>query len=64
MEPNSDLQSYVDGALGTIGIEADATERAVINAVWNIWEPGLTELLEHELGDALEENPDLSGPPK
>ena len=64
MEPNSDLQSYLDGALATFGIEADATERAIMAAVWNIWEPGMTELLEHELSGVREENPDLSRPPE
>lgn len=64
MEPNPDLQSYLDGALATYGIEADQVERAVMDAVWAIYEPGLTELLEHELSDAHEENPDLSQAPR
>ena len=63
MEPNPDLQSYLDGALASFGIEADETERAVMAAVWGIWEPGLRELLDHELGDAIEDNPDLSKAP-
>jgi hypothetical protein len=64
LEPNPDLQSYLDGALATYGIEADQVERAVMDAVWGIYEPGLTELLEHELSDAQEENPDLSQAPR
>ena len=63
MEPNPDLQSYLDGALATFGIEADQTERAVMAAVWGIWEPGLRELLERDLGDAYEDHPDLSQAP-
>jgi hypothetical protein len=63
LEPNSDLQGNLDGALVMFGIDADATERAVITAVWRIWQPGLTELLEHELSGVREENPDLSRPP-
>jgi hypothetical protein len=64
LEPNSDLQSYLGGALATLGIEADETERAVMAAVWGIWEPGLRELLDHELSDAREDNPDLSRAPE
>lgn len=63
MEPNSDLQSYFDGALASLGIEADEVERAVMSGVWSIWAPGLQELLEHELSDVHEENPDLSRAP-
>ncbi len=63
MDPNPDLQSYLDGALATFGIEADETERAVMAAVWHIWEPGLRELLDHELSDVVEEPPDLSRAP-
>jgi hypothetical protein len=63
LEPNPDLQKYLDGALATYGIEADQVERAVMNGVWAIYEPGLTELLEHELSDAYEDNPDLSKAP-
>lgn len=63
MEPNRDLQSYLDGALATYGIEADQVERAVMEGVWAIYEPGLRELLEHELSDAHEESPDLSRAP-
>jgi hypothetical protein len=63
LEPNPDLQSYLDGALATFGIEADDVERAVMAGVWTIWEPGLRELLEHELSDVHEESPDLSRAP-
>jgi hypothetical protein len=63
LEPNSDLQSYLDGGLAAFRIDADATERVIINAVWSIWEPGLMELLDHELSGVREENPDLSQPP-
>jgi hypothetical protein len=64
LEPNPDLQSYLDGALATLGIEADEVERAVMAGVWGIWEPGLRELLEHELSGAIEERPDLSQGPR
>jgi len=63
LEPNPDLQAYLGGALSTFGIEADETERAVMAAVWGIWEPGLRELLDHELGAAREDDPDLSQAP-
>ena len=63
MEPNPDLQNYLDGALASFGIEADEVERAVMAGVWNIWEPGLRELLEHELSGAIEDHPDLSRAP-
>jgi len=61
----SALQSYLDGALETFGIEADETERAVMAGVWEIYEPGLNLLSEADLeGVEPERAADLSRPPE
>jgi hypothetical protein len=61
----SALQSYLDGALETFGIEADETERAVMAGVWELYEPGMNLLNETDLGAvAPERAADLSRPPE
>jgi hypothetical protein len=61
----SALQSYLDGALETFGIEADETERAVMAGVWEIYEPGLNLLMEADLeGVEPERAADLSRRPE
>jgi hypothetical protein len=58
-------QSYLDGGLETFGIEADETERAVMAAVWELYEPGMKLLTEADLqGVEPEQAADLSRPPE
>jgi hypothetical protein len=62
--PESAFQSYLEGALETLGIEADETERLVMTGVWSIYEPGMMSLLEADLdGIEPELRVDLSKPP-
>jgi hypothetical protein len=65
LEPDSALQSYLDGALAVFGIEADETERAVMAGVWKIYAEGVEQLMSTDL-TAVEPEPvpDLSRPPK
>ena len=63
MSTDQDLQAYLDGALATFGIEADDIERAVMRGAWNVWEPGIRELLEHEPTGERDDHPDLSRGP-
>jgi hypothetical protein len=64
LDPDSALQSYLEGGLALFGIEADDGERAVMQGVWGVYGPGLVELLEADLGE-IEPEPcvDLSKPP-
>ena len=64
VNPESAFQSYMDGALGSLGIEADEVERAVMAGVWNIYSEGIALLLSADLsGIEPEPAPDLSRPP-
>ena len=64
MDPETAFQSYLDGALATYGIEADETERAVMTAVWTIYEPALDLLRDADFsGLEPELNADLSQAP-
>ncbi|HEX5820822.1 MAG TPA: hypothetical protein VFY30_03555 [Solirubrobacterales bacterium] len=64
MEGESAFQSYLDGALGTFGIDADEDERAVMLGVWSLYEPGIQLLRDADLdGIEPEMRPDLSKPP-
>jgi hypothetical protein len=62
--PESAFQSYLERALETYGIEADETERMVMEGVWSIYQPGLEGLRDADL-DAVEPElrVDLSEPP-
>jgi hypothetical protein len=54
----------MDGALASLGIEADEVERAVMSGVWNIYSEGIALLLAADLsGIDPEPYPDLSQPP-
>jgi hypothetical protein len=65
VDAESALQSYLDGALETFGIEADETERAVMAGVWETYEPGMQLMTEADLGEIEPERaPDLSRPPE
>jgi hypothetical protein len=64
MEAGSSFQAYLQGALETFGIETDDEERAVMSAVWAIYEPGMELLREADLdGVEPELDADLSAPP-
>lgn len=64
MDPQTALQSYLDGALETFGIEADDVERAVMSGVWHVYEEGLNRLMEADLSEVeIERDLDLSRPP-
>jgi hypothetical protein len=64
VEAGPPFQTYLDSALGSFGIEADETERAVMAGVWSIWEPGMTLLRDADLdGVEPELHADLSAPP-
>jgi hypothetical protein len=64
MQAESAFQSYLEGALELLGIEADETERAVMAGIWSVYEPGLEPLRQADLGGVEpERNLDLSGPP-
>jgi hypothetical protein len=54
----------IAAALDSLGIEADATDLAVIGAAQALFGPATVELLELDLGVAAPEtDPDLSRPP-
>jgi hypothetical protein len=54
----------MEGALASLGIEADEVERAVMAGVWNIYREGIALLLTTDLsGIDPEPHPDLSQPP-
>lgn len=64
MEAGSPFQHYLDGALETLGIEADETERMVMAGVWEIYRPGLELLREADLDEVEPElRADLSKAP-
>ena len=64
MDPETALQSYLDGALETFGIEADEVERAVMKGVWHVYEDGMRRLTDADLSEVEPEaDPDLSDPP-
>ena len=64
MDPDSAFQSYMEGALASLGIEADEVERAVMSGVWSIYREGIALLLTADLsGIDPESHPDLSQPP-
>jgi hypothetical protein len=64
VQPDSAFQSYMDGALASLGIEADEVERAVMAGVWDIYREGIGLLLNADLsGVEPEPTPDLSQPP-
>jgi hypothetical protein len=64
MDAESSFQTYLRGALGTFGIEADDEERAVMSGVWAIYEPGMELLRDADLdGVEPETSADLSAPP-
>jgi hypothetical protein len=64
MEAGSPFQRYLDGALETLGIEADETERMVMAGVWEIYRPGLELLREADLDEVEPElRADLSKAP-
>jgi hypothetical protein len=54
----------IAAALASLGIDADATDLAVIGAAQALFGPATLELLELDLGaEPPEPNPDLSRPP-
>jgi hypothetical protein len=64
MEAGTPFQRYLEGALESFGIEADETERLVMQGVWSLYEPGMTLLQDTDLeGVEHESHPDLSSPP-
>ena len=64
MTPESAFQSYLEGALETLGIEADETERLVMAGVYDIYQPGLQALLDADLDEVEPElRADLSQAP-
>jgi hypothetical protein len=64
VQADSAFQSYMDGALASLGIEADEVERAVMSGVWSIYREGIALLLDVDLSAVEpEHSPDLSRPP-
>jgi hypothetical protein len=64
MEAGSAFGRYLDGALETLGIEADETERMVMTGVWSIYQPGIEALLAADLDEVEPElRVDLSQAP-
>jgi hypothetical protein len=62
--PETALQSYLEGALETFGIEADETERMVMAGVWSVYLPGMEALLDADFDDVEPElDLDLSRAP-
>jgi hypothetical protein len=62
--PESAFQSYLEGALETLGIEADETERLVMAGVYELYQPGLQALLDADLDEVEPElRVDLSQAP-
>jgi hypothetical protein len=56
---------FIDSGLGSLGIETDEIERAVIGAVHRLFWPGILELLALDLGELEpERDPDLSRAPR
>ena len=64
MGPESAFQSYLDGALETLGIEADETERLVMAGVYDLYQPGHQALMDADLDEVEPElRADLSRAP-
>lgn len=64
MEPDSAFQRYVQGGLELFGIEADQTERSVMEGVFSVYRPALEGLLAADLEGVEPERPiDLSRAP-
>lgn len=54
----------IAAALAALGVEADATDLAVIGAAQGLFGPATRQLLELDLGsEPAERDPDLSRPP-
>jgi hypothetical protein len=65
MEGESAFRTYLEGALETLGIATDETERAVMIGVWSVYEPGMELLRDADLdGIEPEMQADLSKPPE
>ncbi len=65
MSPEPALQRHIEGGLEIYGIDAGETERAVMQGVFELYEPALRLLLEADLDSVPEEpDPDLSRPPE
>jgi hypothetical protein len=65
VEPDSAFKRYVDGGLELFGIEADETERAVMEGVFDLYRPLLEALAAADLDEVKPEHPlDLSRAPQ
>lgn len=64
VEPDSAFQRYVGGGLELFGIEAEETERGVMEGVFSVYRPLLEALLAADLEAVEPERPlDLSRAP-
>jgi len=64
MEAQERADDFIAAGLASLGVEADATELAVIRAAHGVFWPPILELLELDLGGVrAEPAPDLSRPP-
>jgi hypothetical protein len=64
VDPAESFESFIPGALASLGIEADETELAVMAAAHALYWPAFTELLSADLhGVEPELDPDMSRPP-
>jgi hypothetical protein len=64
MEARSTFQGYLEHVLELLGIEADETERMVMEGVWSLYQPGMEALRDADLDEVEPElRADLSKAP-
>jgi len=65
MEDPDQAEQFIPAGLASLGIEADETDLAVINAAHKMFWPSILDLLALDLGELRpERDPDLSRAPK
>lgn len=64
MEASGSFDSFVPAGLESLGIEADATDLAVMAAAHAIYWPAIKALMEAPIGAPPEPHPDLSQAPE
>jgi hypothetical protein len=65
MDASNRADQFIPAGLASLGIEADETDLAVMNAAHQMFWPGILDLLSRDLsGVRPERNPDLSRAPE
>lgn len=65
MDPGERADEFIPAGLASLGIEADETDLAVMNAAHRMFWPAILELLSFDMSDLEpERQPDLSKAPQ